>query len=324
MNWPRGPFELADEYGIDRLVDTLRTLYEETGREQYAPHDRLERMVDADRVGWASGEGFYEHDYEATTFGSVTYERREFVVYVTVSRPEKRNAMDEGAWRGLRSALERAREDDGVRVTILRGADGAFSAGDDIDEMLAWESVEEAKAFLRGVLLPAIEDLRTHPMPTISLVDGVATGAGCEMVLLSDMAVATAGSRFGQPEGKIGAFPPMWATYGVTNLGKKAVHELAMTGDLVTAEKARNVGLLNYVVDTGQAADVARELARSTTASAPGALERTKSTWADLEADLVNERFEEALDDLAEQLVSSEGRHGLSAFVNGESPDWER
>jgi enoyl-CoA hydratase/3-hydroxyacyl-CoA dehydrogenase len=324
MNWPRGPFELADEYGIDRTVDTLRALHEETGREQYAPHDRLERMVEADRVGWASGKGFYEHDYEATTFGSVTYERQDFIAYVTFSRPEKRNAMDEGAWRGLQSALECAREDDAVRVTILRGTDGAFSAGDDIEEMLEWKSVDEAKTFLRGVLLPAIEDLRTHPMPTISLVDGVAAGAGCEMVLLSDMAVASEGSRFGQPEGKIGAFPPMWMTYGVTNLGKKAVHELAMTGDLVTANKALDVGLLNYVVDADQATDVVRELARSTTANAPGALERTKSTWTGLEAALVNERFERAVDDLAEQLQTPEGRHGLNAFVNKESPDWER
>ncbi|MFD1514198.1 3-hydroxyacyl-CoA dehydrogenase/enoyl-CoA hydratase family protein [Halomarina rubra] len=324
MNWPRGLFEFADEYGVDRIVDTLQRLYDETGREQYRPHDLLVEMVEEGRLGWATGEGFYDHDYDQETFGSVEYERQEFVAYVTFSRPEKRNAMDEGAWRGLRSALERAREDDAVRATVLRGSGGAFSAGDDIQEMLDWETVEEGKEFLSEVLLPAIEDLRTHPMPTISLVDGVATGAGCEMVLLSDMAVASSGSRFGQPEGKIGAFPPMWATYGVTNLGKKSVLELAMTSDLVTARKAEDIGLLNYVLDGDQATDVARELARSTTANAPGSNALIKSTWTGLEADLVDEWFEDAAEDLAEQLLSEEGRHGLAAFLNKETPRWER
>lgn len=322
MNWPRGLFEFADEYGIDRIVDTLRTLHEETGREQYKPCGLLERMVEQNQVGWASGQGFYDHDLETTTFGSVEYERREFIAYITFSRPEKRNAMNEDAWRGLQLALERAREDD-VRVTVLRGAGGAFSAGDDIQEMLEWNTVEEAKTFFREVLLPAIEELRTHPMPTISLVDGVATGAGCEMVLLSDMAVATQKSRFGQPEGKIGAFPPMWVTYGITSIGKKGVLELAMTGDLVTATEAKDIGLLNYVVDDSQVPDVVRELARSTTASAPGSLQQIKSTWTGLEDNLVDESFKAAADDLAEQLLSEEGRHGLEAFLNGKSSTWK-
>jgi enoyl-CoA hydratase/3-hydroxyacyl-CoA dehydrogenase len=324
MNWPRGLFEFADEYGIDRIVDTLRDLYKKTGREQYEPHQLLTRMVEEDRIGWKTGEGFYEYDFEMQSFGGVKYEKREFIAHIRLSRPEKRNAMDEAAWQGLRAALERAREDDDVRATIIEGEGEAFSAGDDIGEMAEWKSVDECREYLDDVLLPAIEDFRTHPTPTISLIDGIATGAGCELTLLSDIAVATEGSRFGQPEGTIGALPPIWLTYGAISIGRKEALELAMTGETITATEARDIGLLSYVVGSEQASDVARELARSTTASASNSVESMKRVWNDLEEDLLKDHLDKAADELAERLLSAEGSHGTQAFLDGESPRWEQ
>lgn len=324
MNWPRGLFEFADEYGIDRIVTTLQTLYEETGREQYKPHPLLERMVEEGRVGWSTGEGFYDYNYERETFESVTYERREFIAYITFGRPEKRNALDAGAWRGLQLALERAAETDGVRATILRGEGSAFSAGDDIGEMLTWDSVEDGQTFVEENLLPAIDALRTHPKPVLSLVEGAATGGGCELVLLSDLAVASPDSTFGLPEAKIGAFPPVGLTFGLTSLSKKRVLELAMTGDLISADEADQADLVNYAVGSGQAPDVVRELARNTTTSAPSSVEYIKSSWSALEESLVGDRFTESVEELPPQILSEEGRHGLEEFLNGARPRWNR
>jgi enoyl-CoA hydratase/3-hydroxyacyl-CoA dehydrogenase len=121
MNWPRGLLAFADEYGIDRLVETLTALHEATGRDRYEPNPLLEEMVAADRLGTKTGEGFYEYGHEAETFGTVEYERREFVAVITLSRPGKLNAMDEPSWLGLREALERAAEDDDVRSTVIGG-----------------------------------------------------------------------------------------------------------------------------------------------------------------------------------------------------------
>ncbi|TYL37334.1 3-hydroxyacyl-CoA dehydrogenase [Natronococcus pandeyae] len=324
MSWPRGPLEFADEYGIDRIIELLERLHEETGREQYDPHPLLERMVEQGRLGWKTGEGFYEYDHETTSFGSVEYERREFVARIVLDRPDKLNAMDESAWRGLRAALEQARGDDDIRATIVEGSGRAFSAGDDIPEMAGWESSDECQEYLDEVLLPAIKAFRAHPKPTIALVDGIATGAGCELVLLSDLAVAGDGSRFGQPEGTIGALPPIWLAHGTTSVGKKKLLELATTGDLFTATEAHEMGLLNYAVDSEQAPDVARELARSTTASAPGSIESIKTIWNGVEDDLVDDWLATATDELAERLMSDEGRHGLEAFIEDETPRWER
>jgi enoyl-CoA hydratase/3-hydroxyacyl-CoA dehydrogenase len=210
MSWPRGPLEIADEHGIDRIVERLERLHGETGRELYEPHPLLEEMVEEGRLGAKTGEGFYGHPHDAETFGPVEYERRDYYAVITLARPEKLNALNEDAWLGLREAFERAREDEAVRATVVRGAGEAFCAGDDIAEMAGWESVEEGSGFFAEVALPAIQESRGHPKPTIALVDGVATGMGCELVLLSDMAIAADGSQFGQPEATIGALPPVW------------------------------------------------------------------------------------------------------------------
>lgn len=324
VSWPRGLLEFADEYGIDRIVDTLNELHDETGRDEYEPHPLLLEMVEEDRLGLKTGEGFYDHEYENESLGPVEYERREFYAVVTLNRPEKLNALDRDSWEGLNEALSRAATDDDVRATLLRGAGDAFSAGDDIAEMQSWESAEEGEEFFQNVALPAIEAVRTHPKPTIAVVDGIATGAGGEIVLLSDLAVATRGSRMGQPEATIGALPPIWLMYGTTSIGKKKLLEVAMTGDLVSASEAEDMGWVNYAVSRNQEMDVARELARSTTESAPQSIEAIKSVWSGFEADLHGSWMDESVSDLVELLQTQQGREGLSAFLANEDPSWTR
>jgi enoyl-CoA hydratase/3-hydroxyacyl-CoA dehydrogenase len=323
MSWPRGLLAIADEYGIDRIVETLERLYKKTGWDQYDPNPLLAEMVEENRLGIETGEGFYEYQAESETFGPVEYERHDYYAVITLSRPGKLNVLDEAAWRGLRDALSRAEEDDGVRGTVVRGAGGAFCAGDDIAEMAGWETVEEGEAFFEEVALPTIEAFRTHPKPTVALVDGVATGMGCELAVLSDMAVAADGSQFAQPEAQIGALSPLWLTHGVTAVGKKKILELAMTGTHLSATEAEEIGLVNYCVSADQARDVARELIRSTTASAPGSIASIKDIWHRMEDDLVAAWFEYAIDELTERVQSDEGIHGLSAFLDDSMPRWE-
>jgi enoyl-CoA hydratase/carnithine racemase len=114
------------------------------------------------------------------------------------------------------------------------------------------------------------------------------------------------------------------ATHGVTGIGKKKVLELAMTGDLLSATEAEEIGLVNYAVSADQAQDVARELARSTTASAPGSIASITDIWQSMEDDLIASWFTNAIDELTERIQTQEGRHGLSAFLDDEPPRWER
>ncbi|WP_458210029.1 3-hydroxyacyl-CoA dehydrogenase/enoyl-CoA hydratase family protein [Haladaptatus sp. NG-SE-30] len=324
MNWPRGLLEFADEYGIDRIVERLAELHAETGWEEYRPHQRLETMVANGRLGMQTGEGFYEWSHDATNFGPIEYERREFVAYVTLNRPEKLNAMTMESWTGLKRALERAADDDDVRATIIRGAGRAFCAGDDIGEMHDLDSVEEAEALVHETLLPAAEALRTHPKPTIAEIDGVATGGGCEIVLLCDLGVAADGSEFGLPEARIGALPPIGLTYGALSLGKKDVLELSLTGNRLNATEAEAYGIVNFSVSDGQVQDVARELARETTATAPGSVAAMKELWSGMEDSLFSAWLRNAGERLVQQTQTEEGQRGLEAFLNREGPPWKK
>ncbi|WP_435156530.1 3-hydroxyacyl-CoA dehydrogenase/enoyl-CoA hydratase family protein [Haladaptatus sp. DFWS20] len=324
MNWPRGLLEFADEYGIDRIVATLEELHAETGWEEYRPHRLLETMVEEGTLGLSTGDGFYEWSHEQTSFGPIDYERREFIAYITLNRPEKLNAMTTASWNGLRRALERATEDDDVRATIVRGAGRAFCAGDDIGEMHELSSVEEAEVLFHETLLPAAEALRTHPKPTIAAVDGVATGGGCEIVLLCDLAVAAAGSEFGIPEALIGAIPPIGLTYGALSLSRKDILELSLTGNRVGATEAEARSIVNYAVNDHQVHDVARELARETTAAAPGSVAAMKDLWTGVEDSLFEAWVRNAGDKLVQRTQTDEGQRGLGAFMNREEPPWKR
>ena len=323
MGWPRGLLTFADEYGIDRLVGTLDRLRERSGWEEYDPHPRLRRMVEADEVGLASGIGFHEHEYERDRFETVRYERREAVAWITLDRPERLNALDSPSWAGLEAAFERAEADDSVRATILQGEGRAFCAGDDIAEIRGWETATEADEALRGTLGSTVATMREHPKPVIAAVEGVANGGGCELVLLSDLAVASRGSDFALPEARIGALPPIALTYGRTSLGKKALMELALTGEQFPANEAAAMGVVNHVVDREQVEDVARELARSTAASGPASVAAIKGLWASMEDDLLDRWFDEAMEALAERVASEEAEEGLSAFLEKRSSEWE-
>ncbi|MFQ3318550.1 MAG: enoyl-CoA hydratase/3-hydroxyacyl-CoA dehydrogenase [Natronomonas sp.] len=324
MNWPRGLLEFADEYGVDRLVDTLERLHERTGWEEYEPHPLLREMVENDEVGLASGTGFYDHEYEREAFDTVVYERRAYTAWITLNRPDNLNALDRPTWEGLHAALDRAATNDDVRATVLRGAGRAFCAGDDIGELLSWESLEDATEMVEGTLEPTVQAIRSHPKPLVAAVDGVANGGGCELVMLADLAVASTDSDFALPEARIGALPPIALTYGRTSLGKKAIMELALTGDQLPATWAADNGIVNYAVDGSQVEDIVRELVRSTTGSSPGSIETITDLWVGMEDDLLEEWIEEGLETLTGRTQSAEAREGLQAFVEKESPSWER
>jgi len=324
MNWPRGLLEFADEYGIDRLVETLESLRARTGWEEYEPHPLLLEMVENDEVGLASGTGFYDHEYEREEFNTVIYERREYTAWITLNRPDNLNALDEPTWEGLHTALDRAAADDDVRATVLRGAGRAFCAGDDIAELLSWDSAQDATEMIEGSLNPTVQAVRNHPKPLVAAVDGVANGGGCELVMLTDLAVASTDSTFALPEARIGALPPIGITYGRTSLGKKAIMELALTGDQRSATWAADNGIVNYTVEAPQVEDIVRELIRTTTGSSPGSIEAISELWVEMEDDLLDEWFEDGLAKLTERMQSAEAKEGLEAFLDKESPSWER
>src|SRR5712672_3817096 len=184
----------------------------------------------------------------AATLENVSYEKKGAVAYVTVNRPKVLNALDAKTIRELRTAFEDARDDGSDRGVILTGAGGkAFVAGADIAEVARVTAVEAAAMTTNGqALTNLIENLGK---PVIAAVNGFALGGGCELAMAATIRLATETAKFGQPEVKIGIIPGYGGTQRLPRLvGKGRALQLILSAEMIDAQEAYRIGLVNEVV----------------------------------------------------------------------------
>ncbi len=155
----------------------------------------------------------------------------------------------------------------------MRG--GSFSAGDDIGEMLALRDPTEARRFFDAVEA-GLRSVLECEKPVIAVVEGPAVGGGAELLLAADLVVASRDSVIGFPEARLGLIPPLLLTLGVSVLGHRRARALALTGALIGAEEARELGVVSLVAEPGKAWDVALEAAEMMMRSPPEALAEAK------------------------------------------------
>jgi enoyl-CoA hydratase/carnithine racemase len=183
----------------------------------------------------------------ALNLANVLYTKKGNIAYVTVNRPKVLNALNTPTWKDLRAAFEDARDDDAVRGVILTGAGKAFIAGADIGELAqvtAFEA-EQSSRFGQNVL-DLIEDLGK---PVIAAVNGFALGGGCETAMACTIRIAVDSAKFGQPEVKLGLVPGGGGTQRLPRLvGKGRALQLILSGDMISAQEAYRIGLVNEIV----------------------------------------------------------------------------
>jgi enoyl-CoA hydratase/carnithine racemase len=179
---------------------------------------------------------------------NVLYEKKGAIAYVTVNRPKVLNALSQRTWEDLRSAFELARTDADVRGVILTGAgDKAFIAGADIGELSRITAVEaETSSSYGQEVLNFVENLGK---PVIAAVNGFALGGGCETAMACTIRVAAESAKFGQPEVKLGVIPGGGGTQRLPRLvGKGRALQLILSGEIISAQEAWRIGLVNEVV----------------------------------------------------------------------------
>ena len=242
---------------------------------------------------------------------SVQAEREGLAVWIRWSRPERLNAWDGETLAALGGALAEAGGSD-ARAIVLHGEGGAFSSGDDLRET-ATLAPEEWAAALTG-FNRLTREVVAAPQPVIAAVDGVCVGGACELTAACDIRVASPGSRFGCPEVAIG----LSISNGFSLLAPRPARRLVLTGELVDAEEARGLGLVDVVVDDVEAE--ARRLVERIASLAPLAVAGSKRL---LDA-AAREELERALDReaaLCEQLFeTADAREGLAAFLEKREP----
>ena len=199
------------------------------------------------------------------------------VAIITVNRPKVLNALDEKTIEELERAVEQIERDDGIRAAIFTGAgEKAFVAGADIAELRAVPTAHEAaeKSSRAHSLFSRIENL---PKPVIMAINGFALGGGCELAMAGDIRIAAETAKLGQPEINLGLIPGYGGTQRLPRLvGKGMAKMLILTGDMIDAQEARRIGLVDKVVPADTLMEEARALARKLAEKAPLALRYAK------------------------------------------------
>jgi enoyl-CoA hydratase len=205
----------------------------------------------------------------ALTLANVLYEKKGAIAYVTVNRPKVLNALNTPTWTDLRTAFEDARNDAVVRGVILTGAgDKAFIAGADISELAHATALdaERSSRFGQGVL-DLIENLGK---PVIAAINGFALGGGCETAMACTIRIAVETAKFGQPEVKLGLLPGGGGTQRLPRLvGKGRALQLILSGEMISAQEAYRIGLVNEIVPPSELIARAEAILRQIVANAP-------------------------------------------------------
>jgi enoyl-CoA hydratase/carnithine racemase len=200
---------------------------------------------------------------------NVLYEKKGAIAYVTVNRPKVLNALNTPTWKDLRTAFEDARDDTAVRGVILTGAgDKAFIAGADISELahVAAFEAEQSSRFGQEVL-DLIENLGK---PVVAAINGFALGGGCETAMACTIRIAVDTAQFGQPEVKLGLLPGGGGTQRMPRLiGKGRALQLILSGEMINAQEAYRIGLVNEIVPAAGLITRAEAILKKIASNAP-------------------------------------------------------
>jgi enoyl-CoA hydratase/carnithine racemase len=186
---------------------------------------------------------------------SISLERHGAVATVTLNRPEKRNALNAEMWRGLASHFGAIAEDAGVRCVVLQGAGGHFAAGADMAEFAAQRATPEAAQAYSEMMLETLRRIRELPQPSIARIEGNCLGGGLELAAMCDLRIAADNARFGIPIQRVGITMPYPELGMLVDLvGRAAMLELLLEGDLQDAEWALRRGLVTRLAAPGDLA----------------------------------------------------------------------
>jgi enoyl-CoA hydratase len=208
-------------------------------------------------------------------YENLLYEKRDRIGFITFNRPKLLNALNRRTMEELNQVLIAVREDVDVRVVILTGAgEKSFVAGADIGELAVQTPVSGKETALFGQSV--LHRLETLGKPSIAAINGFALGGGCEVALACSIRLASKTAKLGQPEVKLGIITGYGGSQRLARLcGKGVAHELCLTGEMISADEALRIGLVNHVCEPAELLPAAEALAKKIVANAPLAVKFT-------------------------------------------------
>jgi enoyl-CoA hydratase len=251
--------------------------------------------------------------------GDIAISIMDRIATLTIDRPDKLNALRSAFWSDLPSVLHSLAVEGEVRAILLTGAgDRAFSVGGDISDFSSMAGIDEMRRFQQAAMggFAAIERC---PLTVIAVVNGLALGGGCELTLACDFALAAESARFGMPEARLGLVPGFGVIRAPETIGRAMTKYMIATGDMISAARAMEVGLVQAVVPDDELMTAAYGWALKVAAMAPTALSVGKR--------LANRSIDQAGFDYSVEAITMlqshpERQEGVSAFLGKRVPDF--
>lgn len=244
------------------------------------------------------------------------------IATITLSRPEKRNAISFTLVDELLAAFDAIEKSD-AQVVVLTGAGKAFCAGMDLDELkslLGKTHDENVKDSAR--MAQMFRRLYDFPKPTIAAVNGAAVAGGTGLAVMCDFTIAVPEAKFGYTEVRIGFVPAIVSSVLVWQVGHKVARDLLMTGRLFDAAEAQRLGLVNDVVPADNLMAKARERAAQLMENSPSSVRATKKLINSFIAADLDRQIAEGVEDNARIRTTADFREGVSAFLEKRKPNW--
>jgi methylglutaconyl-CoA hydratase len=251
----------------------------------------------------------------------VRYEIRPPAAVLTLARADKRNALSRALIAGLDAAVRRAAADPAARCVILTGEGPAFCAGMDLDELRSTLTADSEVIWADAQRLAELFDrIYSLPKPTIAAVNGAAVAGGAGLVTVCDLAVSVPTAKFGYPEVRRGLVAAMVLPHLLRHVGERCARYLLLTGELIDADEAAGMGLINQVVGATVLLDTALAWATACAEGGPQALATTKELLKRFSPHALS--VEEGAKASAAPRLGDECRQGLTAFFDKRPVPW--
>ena len=246
---------------------------------------------------------------------------------LTLNRPAARNSLSEGLIGELHAALDDMAGDKTVRAVVIAASGSVFSAGHDLKELTARRTdADRGRAYFAHMMTICSAMMQTIvrlPKPVIAAVQGVATAAGCQLVASCDLAIASEHAKFATPGVDIGLFcsTPMVALS--RNVPRKQAMEMLLTGEPISAERAREIGLVNRVVAAGTERDAAIALAGQVAHKSAHTVKIGKEAFYRQAEMNLADAYRFAAEVMTENMMARDAEEGIGAFIAKREPKWE-
>ncbi len=256
------------------------------------------------------------------SYETLLLERRDRVALLTINRPDKLNALNIKTRQEGAAALDELREDDSVRVVVITGAgEKSFVAGADIAEFAGRTALTQRDVMTGRSLFTAVD---TFTKPVIAMINGFCLGGGCELAMSCDLRIASERARFGQPEINLGIIPGGGGTQRLTHLvGESRAMELILTGEMIDAQTALQIGLVSRVVPADELEAETMKIAEKMAEKSPIALRMAKEAVKTASRSTIDEGLRREIDLFALCFSSEDKDEGVRAFLEKRKPEFK-